>query len=503
MLAATQLNAEGFATMCALTTGGPFRRWIAALKFSLSIAALAVLGACALSNSASNPLGALQDLVHLGQSLVEMKTVADVKRSFVLRASDLLFPNGLTPSPEQVPQLTSAQLKEVDGFFAQRINAVQNLALSLMATHPQYSGSRGAPSRFTSVKFIAQGQPHAVVDSDGVLLVDVSVVQAVLRAVIVHWQASGGLEANEGIFGGFSMLTGPNRFDLDELSKPLPPADELKAIVAFNAFRREVHDAAPTMELGVLFKTIQGARGKGVTLTGIGRALGGKPDLMDRALFRMMDGMEAQMAEQSRLVAARYAQETFESALDFLIAHELAHRLFGHVAAREALPDAVQACAIWRGQELAADEFAAVLLVQQQLAGSRPARIVQTANGFQQDGSATIPSSDGGSLFLATAYRLAGFGQLLVTGGCSYPPVESRLAAVGLVLAMGEGANQSGLSYEGLMAGSWRRAKDNARLAELMGDERSERYKNLPSQQVQRVRQLVSPMIESRFKDRI
>jgi len=497
-----QLNAKGFAIMCASTAGGPFRRRITSLQLAVSIAALALLGACALSNPAGNPLGALQDLVHLGQSLGEMKTVADVKGSFVLRASDLLFPDGLTPSPEQVPKLTSAQLTEVDRFFAQRIDAVQSLSLSLVAMHPQYSGSRGAPSRFASVKFIAQGQPHAVVDSDGVLLVDVSVVQAVLRAVIIHWQASGGLEANEGLLGGFSMLTGPNRFDLDELSKPLPPADELRAIVAFNAFRREVHDAAPTMELGVLFKTIQGARGKGDTLTGVGRALGGKPDLMDRALFRMMDGMEAQMAEQSRLVAARYAQGTFESALDFLIAHELAHRVFGHVATRETAADAVQACAIWRIQELAADEFAAVLLVQQQLAGSRPARIVETGSGFQQDGAATIPSIDGGSLFLATAYRLAGFGQQLGTGGCSYPPVEQRLADIGLVLAIGEGADQSGLFYEGLMAGSWRRAKDNARLAELTGDG-SERYKNLPSQQVQRVQQLVSPVVEARFKDRI
>ena len=498
-----KINSAGLAATVSPTTGGPFRRWIVALQFALSIAALAVLAACALSNPAANPLGALQDLVHLGQSVVEMKTVADVKGSFVLRASDLLFPDGLTPSPEQVPQLTSAQLRKVDGFFAQRIDAVQSLTLSLVATHPKYSGSGGAPSRFASVKFIAQGQPHAVVDSDGVLLVDVSVVQAVLRAVIIHWQAGGGLEANNGFLGGFSMLTGPKRFDLDALSKPLPPADELRAIVAFNAFRREVHDAAPTMELGVLIKTIQGAKGKGDTLTGVGRALGGKPDLMDRALFRMMDGMEAQMAEQSRLVAARYAQETFESALDFLIAHEIAHRLFGHVAKREAAVDAVQACAIGRGQELAADEFAAVLLVQQQLAGSRPARIVETGNGFQQDGAATIPSIDGGSLFLATAYRLAGFGQQLVAGGCSYPPVAQRLADIGLVLAMGEGGNQSGLVYEGLMAGSWRRAKDNARLAELVGDERSERYKNLPSQQVQRVRQLVSPMVEARFKDRI
>ena len=94
-----KINSAGLAATVSPTTGGPFRRWIVALQFALSIAALAVLAACALSNPAANPLGALQDLVHLGQSVVEMKTVADVKGSFVLRASDLLFPDGLTPSP--------------------------------------------------------------------------------------------------------------------------------------------------------------------------------------------------------------------------------------------------------------------------------------------------------------------------------------------------------------------------------------------------------------------
>ena len=80
------------------------------LQFSLSIAATAVLGACALLDPSANPLDRLKDLVHLGGSLVEMKTVADVKDSFVLRASYLLFSDDLTPSPDQVPKLTPAQL---------------------------------------------------------------------------------------------------------------------------------------------------------------------------------------------------------------------------------------------------------------------------------------------------------------------------------------------------------------------------------------------------------
>jgi len=130
------------------TAGGPFRRSIAALHFALCIAALALMAACALSNPAANPWVRFR-IWCTWPELGEMKTVADVKGSFVLRASDLLFSDGLTPSPK----LTSAQLREVDRTFAKRIDAV----LSFVATHPQYSGSRGAPSRFASVKFVRSG----------------------------------------------------------------------------------------------------------------------------------------------------------------------------------------------------------------------------------------------------------------------------------------------------------------------------------------------------------
>ena len=61
-----------------------------ALQFSLSIAATAVLGACALLDPSANPLDRLKDLVHLGGSLVEMKTVADGFASYRLRISGLV-----------------------------------------------------------------------------------------------------------------------------------------------------------------------------------------------------------------------------------------------------------------------------------------------------------------------------------------------------------------------------------------------------------------------------
>lgn len=485
----------------------PRRASLRALAAVLAPACLG-LAACAVTNYKSDPISALLELPRILDNLQQMKSVSDIKGSFVFRTADLLFPEGLTPSPEQLPTLSEAQYEQVNRFLGKRIAAVQDLAKNLVVSHPQYRAQQAAPTRFTRVKFLKTGQPEAIVDADGVLLIDVRIVQSILRSVIIHWQRSGGLEADQGMFAGLALLTGPRRFDINSIAQPVPLAEERQAIAAFNRFHDEISKAAPSMEIGMWLKMLKAQVTPGSRPgTGAGALTdrGSEGGFLDRLLDRSMEGMVAEMAEQSRLIAARYAQETFESALDFLIAHELAHQLFAHAAerARPGASEAPAACNTWSAQESAADEFATVLLVQRQLAESRPARVIEQPNGYQQDGAVRVPAIDGGSLFLSTAYRLAEFGNRLVSDGCSYPSAERRLTDIGLVLELAERVNQRGLHYEGLMKGSWTRSRDNTRLAQVMSDEPRSASRNASLQQVERARQLVGPMIEARYRDRI
>ena len=474
-----------------------------ALLAPATLAAAVAAGGCALMNAANDPLGAIESIPGLVDSIVQIKTVGDIKRSFVFRAAELLFPNGLTESPDDLPVLTPQQQEQLSDFLSQRIGGIQQLAGRLLSQHPQYQSPDNAAPRFKRLKFLATGHPEAVVDEEGVVFIDVRITQAVLRSVIIHWQRSGGLEGSGG--GIFSMFAGVRRGDFGPDAKPLTRDEEVAAIAQFNRFRAAIAQAAPNMDIGIWWKAL--TREPAESPFGRSKDDGPMDRMLDGMLDRMMNGFIEQLNEESALAAARYAQETFESSLDFLVAHELAHQVFRHGATRSQ-PGPVDAatCAAWRAQELQADEFAAVLLIQRQLAESTARTIVQKGEGsFEISGRGHQPSVDGRTLFLSTAYRLAGFNGVLGGSGCSYPTVHERIARLDPLFTYADAGRSAGLYYEGLLKGHWTRQRDDARLPDVLASaDRSLPAADSPAAAARgRIVSLLQPLVQNRFKGQI
>ncbi len=458
--------------------------WVLILGMGL----LALLSGCGILNYQQDPVGAVMSLPKLADSVMEIKTVSDIKRSFVFRAATILFPDGVPESPEALPTLSGEQQEAVNAFLAQRIQGVQVRASGLIANSPVYQPLQKGAIEFKRVKFLVTGKPEAIVDDTGVVFVDVRIVQAILRSVIIQWQRQGGIEGSSNIFG---IYVTPDRHDLYPDARPLSAAEESKAIGQFNRFRTSVASAAPNTEIGIWFKLFTQDTSDGPMSQAFGDGL------LNRLFDRALGALNAQMNEAAVLQSARYAQETFESALDFLVAHELAHQAFGHPGARVVPAGAGDAdtCHAWQAQESLADELATVLLIQRQFVESRAPSIVKTENGHTIDGDGFTLSVNGGVLFLSTAFQLAGFTQELVKAPCTYPSVAQRLEAQEPLWAYADRARSQGMYLEGLMRGDWLRSRDDARMASILEAARSG--------EGQRVRALLDPIVEQRFKGKV
>jgi hypothetical protein len=469
----------------------------AAMVGSIVALFLLKLVGCALMKPAADPIGAVKELAHLVGTLNEIKTTSDIKQSFVLRSSELLFPSRLTASAETLPTLTDEQQEEVSQFLSGRIQGLYALSANFVNRHDAYKSVLVAPPQFRRVKFLITGKPEAIVDTTGTVFIDVRTVQAILRSVIIQWEKNGGISGSS---NPFALLVGFDSEDFGPDGPTMFPTEEVKAIDQFNAYRRLVKEAPPSSELGFWYRlltkspeshTIEQTFGKGFF-----------NEMADRAAA----ALEEQMREMVMLAAARHAQEIFESAVDFLIAHEIAHQVFGHASTRAAaqVGDDV-ACAVWQQQELLADEFAALVLAQRQFTEARAPTIRETRKGFEQKGDGYMPSVQGRSLVLSTAYRIAGFSDELVHKPCRYPSTRERMDKVNTVFKCSDASLRKGLYLEGLHRGDLLRSKEEARLSEVLAaaELSPKEAEAFDSAQLSRVMGIVQTMARDRFTGRL
>lgn len=474
--------------------------WLHIAHAALAVTVVCLLAAgCAGPDFTRDPVAAFKLVRGVVSTANEMKTVSDIKQSFIFRASELLFPDKVTTSAEALPMLSAEEQEQVSVFLAGRVEDLYRLSNLVAHRHEVYRDELQATPRFHRIRFLVTGKPEAVVDSDGVVFIDVRTVQALLRSVIIQWQKDGGIEGSENVW---SLLVGFSRPDVGPETPRLSATEEAKAINQFNAYRELVRRAPPAAELGFWYRMLMQSPDKHDMEQAFGKGF------LNAAADRAFAAFNQQVREMSMLAAARHAQELFESSIDFLIAHELAHQAFGHPQTRAArdgeAPDAAT-CTRWQEQELVADEFASMVLVQRQFGESRAWTIKETSNGVEKKGDGFVPSVDGRLLVLSTAYQIAGFTDVLVQAPCRYPTTSVRMAQVDAIFKVAEAGLSAGLYLEGVNRGDWLRSKDDTRLKLVVEaiDEAARDVRGQPAPKVARYRAMVSTVGRDRFTGKV
>ncbi len=438
----------------------------------------------------NDPISAWHDVVHLVKTVKEMKTVGDIKSSFIFQASELLFPDGLTTSPEALPKLSSEQQDKVNQFLTSRIADIYGLSAKVIEMHPEYKVQQKAPLKFSRVKFLVTGNPDAIVDKDGVVFIDVRIVQSILRSVILQWHRDGGVSGDPGLYSDFPVTS---RTYAETENSRISPDVELKAIRQFNEFRLKVKKASPSMEIGMLIGLVTRPADSNP------REEASVDGMFDAMANRAFTEMFRQMREKAMLSAARNAQERFESAIDFLASHELAHQAFGHALTRNVSGNDLDAevCRSWQQQESEADEFATLVLVQRQYSESIAPTVKESSNGISIDGFGYQPNVDGGSLMLSTVYKISGLTNVLVQIPCTYPSPKYRIDRTYAIFRYSDAALSSGLYLEGVQKGSWFATKDDKRLGQIFKSAQDSGVQDVADSA--RIQALVEPLIRRRF----
>jgi len=406
-----------------------------------------VLGACGGLDVRKNPESALKNLAAIARNLEEMRTANDIKQSFLFKATDIFFPNGITENPDQLPRLDDRQLELVNVFLQTRVRGIYENSGPMARTHPAYSRAMTGTPVFKRVQFTTRGQPEAMVDAEGVVFLDVRVLQAVFRAIVLNWTYS-------------QERRGSGR-----------RTDEIAAIKSFNAFVNGVKEAPPTTDLSLLAHLLAPSAPATSSLRPAPK-LESSPSFFSGMLDRQSDAMEAAMTERKMRSLARSAQERFESSIDFIFAHELAHRALGHLE-RRALADfkalsAPTRCEELRKQEMQADEFAAVAIVAGQFQGSSAHTITVSSGKINVDPTGHVPDIYGYLPLFARGMSIAGFDDQLGFPGCTYPSRVERMNAVHSFIEYSRGVLDKALEQEGVLRGQWLPARDDARLAQIL-----------------------------------
>lgn len=326
-----------------------------------------------LSAAALLPLVLAACITIEGQSSGQMKK--NLQNSFLFQSTDIFYPEGVPDDPEQLPRLEDRQTKKVNAILKRllegikQLHARQHTRMAAIFERPLASEIEAA------LVLMNTGQPIAFIDPRGDVHLDIKVVQAFYRTALVA-----GLQDNS-LFGPGFMAHGD----------PSPPRDERELIAAFLEVKERVQSTEGRTVLGDLTE-----------------AMG--DDDFSGSWFTMTE-----LAMTSTAVERHYF-----GPMQFLLAHEFAHGVLGHLEARRHIDD--RDCKALHAMETEADFYALMLLYF---------HVIEQGGGA----AAAFPdffgmrASFGFDDFFTYTYDFSGFsreGDAL----CSHPDPEDRLARI-------------------------------------------------------------------------
>lgn len=444
-----------------------------------------------------NPVAVLTNLYNGVASLREVSTVVELKNSYFFTVVKTFFPDGVPRDPSHLRELSGEQRARADAFLAERAAQLYGDAAALLAASPDFKAMAARPARFTQTRFRprVQGEPEAIVDLEGTVYVDEITFQSILRSVVLDWAR----RAAEG----------------SDLA-----VSEGELIDRFNRYIHQVSVADGSMHLTMYKRLLLGApapddsKPPAPTQDGDGKDDGPWWErllvgMAERGLGAMSEGFEA----QARLEATRDAQEAFSSAVDFVLAHELAHWVFDHPATRanNRARDAVD-CATMQRQELQADEFGAAVLILQRFQSSTGTELSKemASNSYTIHSMGHTRNIAGFRLFLDAAFPLAGFTPA-IQGDCRYPEPKLRLARLNVGDRYALAALEHGLALESMHKAAWFESADENKVdgirhsaaATLAVDSGDDVVVAVEPPVGARWQSLIDPMIVQRFKGNV
>lgn len=354
-------------------------------RLFLVVIAGSVLSSCSTESVIQN---VFQNREYIADTLQRPVSVADARGTFLLKSSRIFYPNGIPQDPSVLPQLTAAQIKEIERLLErviERVSLTQRRHAPLLAR--TFSGldiTRG----IVGITILSQGQAIAATEKSGRMYVDGKVVQAIYRsallAVLVDDETVGaGKDREQLAFARFSEFNNK----LGGMSSFLPLSD-------INGFAKSAK------------------RNEG----------GG---LLDNMMFGAFGILETRLNDMALMEQSRALEEAFLGAIEFLAAHETAHLVLGHFPLTGVCADA-------RTREFDADQYAVLVNAMAQFDSVSKITLDRVdSGGFSASGAAArslmFRPEQYYRQFFRHAYGLAGFDSMFAgIVECAYPPYTER-----------------------------------------------------------------------------
>jgi hypothetical protein len=352
------------------------------------IVTMLLLASCTSASILSN---VIDNREYIGDTLNRPLSVADARGTFLLKSSRLFYPHGIPDDSDTIPPLTGKELGEIDRMLSERLSrimSIQEKHRALLIDH--YPGFDIARAK-VKLAILSQGTAVAATESSGRMFIDAKVVQAIYRSALL------------------SVL-------VERTTPSIGKEQEREAFAEFADFNKKLGEMSsflPLSDLSGFTKGVEQAKDSG----NLGKLFGG-----------MWGVLESRLRDMHIVSQSQSLEDSFLGAMEFLLAHEMAHLVLGHYPASEL-------CAEAQERELIADRYAVLLNVLSSYENAAKVELTENADGSlsSRGRGATgllFVAPDSFAQFFKHAYELAGFDGLMQSiADCRYPPSSDRSKA--------------------------------------------------------------------------
>ena len=315
------------------------------------------------------------------------------QRSFFGRSTAIFYPNGVPEQMATLPSLSEDQKAEIQKDLDLQAKLLLDAYNSSVVVIQKSLGRTSIPIADQKFGLLVGGNPVAGINDQGIILIDVRVIQGIYRGVLM------------------TTLDEPTSFDAASNER------QKRALRELISARQTFLSANPIPSVTLAKSMI--------------KATGSEGDLLDKGMSLLGDDLSL----TSQIMLSEQASKSHDDALAFLVAHEIGHRALNHYARRAAGEKQMDL-------ELEADQFGALLVTLARNSSVKPnygypiepknvARYRMGYGPWCVDNINYEPH--GHETFFKFGYTFAGFDSMGQISSSSYPSKETRDDAADLI----------------------------------------------------------------------